>query len=623
MKALLKNKIFYVLMSAMLLAIVFYGLSLNTSYKAFAAEIDYVSQNYTNLPTGFDYQDEGVIYKIHCPDVRAQLGIGAEEEYETEDFFTTVSFKAAMGCQIYFVKGVPCNLEDSYYGDYQTTIYADYYDILYYDDTNENVYIKLKNIAQLSYPEDVCIMSGDQVNPAQYIYISNIEEPVTEVMAEDVFFSTDVVAAHGGKGWTEYNIYSIEYTLKLNQRVAHLVNKIDVSFIKGGDKFTLYKSSFVNSDGSGENGYNNFTIMTLGDISDITERVKLQAVITYGDKTITVESSETDLITLWTSLVNNNFSGYDYETYMTDSNKEHIRKIVASYNAGFYAEIKGSQNYFADYDKNTDIKLTSLIFKIPMENFNYANFTWSTSYWQGYVYTISVRIDSNFKLTATAYKMATNEDGTVTVGVGDIEYNETVGQTVYDSVDFFAYDNALYLRIKDDSPVTTYFPQRADRSFSASATNTSYSSIIMQTNTATIIYDDYNSELLAQIEALNEQLKELQSLLESANALTESQKEQLNVLQSTLDGLEVENSNLEGELAYINEQIDVMREEYQKKIDQLIADNDGKEPTQEKDKEPTEIEETGLNAKQIIGICAGAVLLILIVILLIPKRRRS
>ena len=219
--------------------------------------------------------------------------------------------------------------------------------------------------------------------------------------------------------------------------------------------------------------------------------------------------------------------------------------------------------------------------------------------------------------------MATNEDGTVTVGVGDIEYNETVGQTVYDSVDFFAYDNAIYLRIKDDSPVTTYFPQRADRSFSASATNTSYSSITMQTNTATIIYDDYNNELLAQIATLNEQLKELQSLLETANALSESQKEQITVLQSSLDGLEVENSNLESELAYINEQIDVMREEYQKKIDQLIADNEGREPTQEQDKEPTETEQTGLNVKQIIGICAGAVLLVLIVILVIPKRRRN
>ena len=623
MKALLKNKIFYILLSAMLLSIVFCGFSLNTSYKAFAAEIDYVNQNYSNLPSGFDYQDEGVIYKIHCPDVRAQLGIGAEEEYETEDFFTTVSFKAAMGCQIYFVNGIPCNLEDSYYGDYKTTMYSDYYDILHYDDTNKNVYIKLKNISQLSYPEDVCIMSGDKVNPAQYIYISNIEEPVTEVTSEDIFFSTEVVAAHGGKGWTEYNIYSIEYTLKLNQRVAHLVSKIDVSFVKGGENFTLYKSSFVNSDGVGENSYNNFTIMTLGDISDITERVKLQAVVTYGDKTITVESAETDLITLWTSLVNNNFSGYDYETYMTESNKTHIKKLVASYNAGFFAEVKGSQNYFADYNKNTDIKLTSLIFKIPMENFNYASFSWTTSYWQGYVYTISVRIDSSFRLSATAYRMRTNEDGTVTVDVGDIEHNESVGQTVYNSVDFFAYDNSLYLRIKDDSPVNTYFSQRADRSFSASATNKSYSSITMQANTATIIYDDYNNELLAQIATLNEQLKELQRLLETANALSESQKEQINVLQSLLDGLEVENSNLESELAYINEQIDVMREEYQKKIDQLIADNEGKEPTQDKDKEPTETEQTNLNAKQIIGICSGVVLLVLIVILLIPKRRRN
>ena len=95
MKALLKNKIFYILLSAMLLSIVFCGFSLNTSYKAFAAEIDYVNQNYSNLPSGFDYQDEGVIYKIHCPDVRAQLGIGAEEEYETVVKKSSVSYSSS------------------------------------------------------------------------------------------------------------------------------------------------------------------------------------------------------------------------------------------------------------------------------------------------------------------------------------------------------------------------------------------------------------------------------------------------------------------------------------------------------------------------------------------------
>ena len=225
----------------------------------------------------------------------------------------------------------------------------------------------------------------------------------------------------------------------------------------------------------------------------------MQAVITYDFKTLTIESTETDLITLWSSLINNDFSDYDYSMYMTETNKTHIRKLVASYNAGFFAEIKGSQNYFADYDKNTDIKLTSLIFKIPLENFNYASFGWSSSYWQGYCYFVYVRINSDLMLTATAYKMETAEDGTVTVAEGDIEYNDSVASTIYESVDYFAYNDALYVRIKNDSPITTYFPQKASRTFNASATNKSYSSITMQANTATIIYDDYNKELLAQL----------------------------------------------------------------------------------------------------------------------------
>ena len=183
MQNIKRNTVLIILLLAILSAMLICCFTLNSMKKAYAAEIDYVNQTYSNLPTGFDYQDESVIYKIHCPDVREQLGIGAEEEYETEEFFTTVSFKAAMGCQIYFVNGVPCNLEDSYYGDYETDLYSDYYDILHYDDTNKNVYIKFKNVSQLSYPEDLCIMSGDKVNPAQYIYISNIEEPVTEVTA--------------------------------------------------------------------------------------------------------------------------------------------------------------------------------------------------------------------------------------------------------------------------------------------------------------------------------------------------------------------------------------------------------------------------------------------------------
>ena len=622
MQYIKKNKVLIALLTTVFLITLTLGLSLDFTKKAFAAEIDYVNQNYSNIPTGFDFQDESVIYKIHCPDVRAELGIGAEEEYDTEDYFTTISFKAAMGCQIYFVNGVACNLEDSYYGDYETSMYSDYYDVLHYDDTNKNIFIKFKNVSQLSYPEDLCIMSGEKVDRAQYIYISNIEEPVTEVTAEDVFFSSDVVAAHGGKGWTDYNIYSLEYTLKLNQKVAHLVSKVDVSFIKGGEKFTLNKTSYINSDGVGENGYNNFTIITLGDICDITERVKLQAVITYGDKTITVESSETDLITLWISMVNNDFADSDYQLYMTESNKEHIRKLVSCYNAGFYAEIKGSQNYFADYDANTDIKLTSLIFKIPLTSFSNARFSWNTSYYQGHVYSVSVSVNSDLILTSNAYSMLANEDGTITVST-NIEYNESVASEIYESVDYFAYNDYLYLRIKDDSPVSTYFPQNAERSFSARATDTSGSNITMLVNTATIIYDDYNKELLEEIETLKAQLAEIQELLESANALSESQKELINSLQSSLDNLRVDYENAQTDLAYMTEQMKVMRDEYQKKIDQLINENQNNESTpSDTDKEIDIEKETGLTVEQIIGICAGVILLMAIITLLIPKRRR-
>ena len=619
MQNIKKNKVLIILLTAIFTAMLVCGFSITSTKSVYAEEIDYVNQNYTNTTSGFDYRDESVIYKIHCPDIRTQLGM---EEGEIEDYVTVVSFKAAMGCQIYFVNGIPCNLEDSYYGDYETSIYKDYYEILHYDDVNKHVYIKFKNVSQLSYPEDLCISDGSMVDSSQYIYISNIQEPVTEVTTEDVFFSTNVVAAHGGKGWTDYNIYSIEFTIKLNQKVAHLVDNIYVYLDKGGVAFDLIQSLYTMSDGVGENGYLNFEIPIFGDISDITERVKLVAEVNYGDQSFTIESKETDLITLWTTLVNNNFSGYDYETYMTDSNKEHIRKLVASYNAGFFAEIKGSQNYFADYNASTDIKLTSLIFKIPISNFSSASFSWDSSYWQGYVYTAYLNIDSKLKLTAKAFKMRANEDGSVTVS-DDIEYNDAVASQIYNSVDYFAYDGYLYLRIKDDSPIQTYFPQRAERSFSARATNTSYSELTMQVNTATIIYDDYNNELLAQIATLNAQLSELQSLLESANVLTESQRELINSLQSSLDNLLVDYSNAQAQIEYMTEQIEVMREEYQKKIDQLIAENENNNDNEPpKDEEKPIEEQTGLTTEQIIGLCAGIVFFMAIVTLLIPKRRR-
>ena len=62
-------------------------------------------------------------------------------------------------------------------------------------------------------------------------------------------------------------------------------------------------------------------------------------------------------------------------------------------------------------------------------------------------------------------------------------------------------------------------------------------------------------------------------------------------------------------------------EEYQKKIDQLITENGNNDLPPTEQEQPT-TEEEGLKVEQIIGLCAGVVLLMAIITLLIPKRRK-
>lgn len=64
----------------------------------------------------------------------------------------------------------------------------------------------------------------------------------------------------------------------------------------------------------------------------------------------------------------------------------------------------------------------------------------------------------------------------------------------------------------------------------------------------------------------------------------------------------------------MTEQIEVMREEYQKKIDQLIAENgnNNNTDTPPSKEELTETDENGMKLEQIIGLSAGLVVLVII-----------
>ena len=639
-------------LTAFLIALSVFMLTLCATYnvasnkKSYAAtidysDIDYTSLTYHNISGGFNVATEDVIYKISCKNPRPY--VDTSNDY-LEEYVSTLSFRASTGCQIYFVDGMVCCLEDIDFGDSEWDEYADYYDILYYDSENEFMYFKFKNLTSLDADEnvngaleEVSLWVNDTTynsNP-QYVYISEIETPVTDITTEDVYFSSDVKAGTGAFYPTGYNIYSLEYMLNINQKVSHLVNGIEMSFVSGAEDFILYKSSLNDGDSFSDGSYKSYKCITLGRIDGITTDVQLQAVINYGDnKTITVMSSKTNLITVWQKLVNNNFSGHDYETYLTEANKSIIRKLVSGYNSGFYNEVKGSKAYFAAYDSNNTIQIESLIFRMPIENFDIAHFTWSTDYWQGYCYYGSLSLNSDFVISASVYKIKTNEDGTITSDVkglsinnpliGETEYNENAGNELVNATECFALDGYVYLRINDISMVREFFPQRANQFFEAKAVQDGSSANVLQANTASIIYDEYNEELLATIESLSAELSELRDQLDASNLLTDSQRKLINELQSTIDGLRLDFSNAKNEIAYANQQIEVMREEYEKKIDQLIQENKGEEPgaDSESDEENPE-EENGMRPVVLGGIFMGAFLIIALVMILIPSERRK
>ncbi len=143
---------------------------------AHAAAVDYTTKTFTNCPTHIDVSCEKYVYKVSCVSPRAY--IDTDNDY-VEEYVTSISFKASMGCQIYFVDGKPCNQEDADYGDYEWNEYSDYYDILYYDSVNKFVYIRFKNLAYIdddpnvsAVYEDMCFLVRDTTyNPRpQYIH---------------------------------------------------------------------------------------------------------------------------------------------------------------------------------------------------------------------------------------------------------------------------------------------------------------------------------------------------------------------------------------------------------------------------------------------------------------------
>ncbi len=146
-----------------------------------AAGIDYTTKTFTNAPSSITVDDEKYVYKVSCFSPRGLV----DEDY-FDDYITSISFRASMGCQIYFVDGKACNREDSYYGDYEWNEYANYYDILYYDATNHFVYIRFKNLAYLDDDEEVSASLEDMC----FLYDETTYNPAPQRIHYDIFAPT-------------------------------------------------------------------------------------------------------------------------------------------------------------------------------------------------------------------------------------------------------------------------------------------------------------------------------------------------------------------------------------------------------------------------------------------------
>lgn len=620
MKTLVKNRWFVFLMTVMMMLSILGCTLAFTPKKASAAEIDYVNQNYVDVPNGFDVTTSDVIFKIHCADITEHF---EDPEYREDfgDYVTKISFRASMGCQIYFVEGKACDLEDSESRDFETSKYSNYYEILYYDDTNKNVYIKFKNLDKLDSDETVSAdledlglwqVNSTYLNKPQYIHLSAIEQPVTTITNEDVYFTT-FVGSEGRRGWSDYNVCMLEGQLRINQKVAHLVDAINIEIVEGAEYFTLRQSSFTINDGFGEDGCITFDLYVIGDMYSITEKVKLKAKITYDEETIVVESIQMDLISQWLGWYSKNFSGIDIYDY----NKEFITKMVRSHNGGFFREVKAHQNYFDSTDKFNTFKTTALIFRIPKENFKNFTISWSTQHYKGYNYFASIAVNADLSVQTSAYKMSTNEDGTVELATGEVTHDTAVENTLINCIEVIPYREHIYCRVTDELPITKYFPNISYR-VTAWAVDNGGSSITYESNNAIVVHDELTTELRNEVLDLQAQIRELQALLDAAQASLE----EMDALRSKADGLQVDNDNLNAQIAYMEEQIEVMRTEYQNKIDELIgqAGTTEGDSVPKEDVEPTE--KSGLNAQQIVAISLGSVLLLGVVILLIPKKRR-
>lgn len=252
-----KSKRFNLIITMLVLMICsLFAIGISSSVvTANAAGIDYTTKTFSSAPSSITVDDEKYVYKISCFSPRAYV-----DPDDFNDYITSISFRASMGCQIYFVDGVACNREDSYDGDYAWSKYSNYYDILYYDATNHFVYIRFKNLAYLDDDEEVSASLEDMC----FLYDETIYNPAPQRIHYDIFEPTGTFYNSSGTKITSYYYKNAFYYKATDEGEG-------VSYVQykkpGSTSWTTYTNGSTIARTSGDGVYTFRAVDKQGNIS--------------------------------------------------------------------------------------------------------------------------------------------------------------------------------------------------------------------------------------------------------------------------------------------------------------------------------------------------------------------
>lgn len=375
-----------------------------------------------------------------------------------------------------------------------------------------------------------------------------------EITAEDLKFASRINTT-----WEEFGFYDKELRLSVHESAYNAFDRITI-VTEDTENFTLEKTSFEKSEGTLEGGYYNFYLKVSVDPGAVDKELEAIIAIYRGGHSVLEHTQNFgSLLDRWKSVINKGNLGDYKEEYQYG-----ITAIVNAYNSAFPATVASVSDSFTNFTDiaSTSMSVNALVFKIPRANLKEVKFRF-----YGEVYTTYAGIEDWYPRYINIILSASGElsidykfYGTDYVPVDPD--NKPIGyeQILADDIFFMSDAEYLYVQIHNTDTIYANVPDGhsdgAGRVETVTATNISGETVQIQSNTNAIIYDEYNEQLLAEIERLNAEIVELQSRLTEQSAALSELEAEINGLEQTVADLEEEKAQLES--AYETEKDNVI-----------------------------------------------------------------